>query len=387
MSPALSAIRSRYHTLGSNIDKLANLAALKQIHELTVEIVQFLDAAILLGMSGKEMVEFFEGFVDPLASKISPLSLVKILGRCLSPSDVDAGTALAVISKHEAVLGKSKDAIILSRVLIADIHMKKASNLAEARTVLDTLGETLQDPMYAHTVSGSARGQFHLAASELYMSLGNDLEFYNHVVNFLSYTPANEISPETLSRATKQASVIALIHPEINDFGDLLALPAFSSMTSWTVDFLRAIHFGNFDAFDAAVKAHSAELQQSAEKELMAKIDTSLRRKLTMISLAELAGFVAPEKNRRLTFQQISDHCRVGINEVEELVMATMGSGKLIDGVIDQVDSTVLVTCVKPRVLDKDRIVLLKSRIESWADRTQSLVSELKDLTPELLIA
>ena len=386
MSSALANIRSRYHTLGQNIDNLANLAALKQTHELTAEIIRFLDAASLVGMSGKEMVEFFDLFVKQIASKLSPLSLVKIIGRCVSATDVDSASALALVAAHETDLTKSKDATILSKVLIADIHMKKDRNLDDARTVIDSVVETLQDPIYAHTVSGSARGQFHLAASELYMSLGNDFEFYCHVVSFLTYTPLNEIPPVTLATTTKQAAVIALIHPEINDFGESLALPAFAvNNTSWFVDFLRAIHFGNFDAFDSAIKMHAIELQ--SEIALMAKIDTSLRRKLTMIALAELSGFVAPEKNRRLSFQQISAHCRVGINEVEELVMTTMGSGKLINGVIDQVDSTVLITSVKPRVLDRDRIVLLKSRIESWANRTESLVTGLKDLTPELLIA
>jgi 26S proteasome regulatory subunit N9 len=384
MSTALSALRARYHTLGQNIDNLATLASLKQVHELTAEIIRFLDAASLIGMSGTEMVGFFDVFVKPMAPKMGALYLVKILGRCVAPVDVDAVTATTLVNQYEAELSKSRDATVLSKVLLGDIQLRKAKNLVETRTIVDTVGELLNDPLYAHTVSGSARGAYHLTAAELFMAMGNDLDFYHHVVKFLTYTPLNEIPPETLARTTKQAAVIALIHPEINDFGDLLALPAFSS-SSWTVDFLRAIHFGNFEAFDIAIKTHHASLQ--SEGALLSKIDTSLRRKLTMISLAELAGFVVPEKNRRLTFQQISEHCRVPITDVEELVMTTMGSGKLINGVIDEVDSTVLITSVKPRVLDRDRILILKSRIESWASRAESLVGNLKEITPELLIA
>lgn len=350
-----------------------------------MEILRFLDAATLVGMSGREMVEFFDSFIKPLAPKMSPLSLVKIISRCVSPVDVDAPSALALVTQHETEIYKSRDATILSKMLVAEIHMKKGKHLGDARTAIDSIAETLQDPMYAHTVSGSARGAFHLAASELYLVLGNDLEFYRNVVKFLTYTPSNEVGPETFVRTTKQAAVIALIHPEINDFGDLLALPTFTTQSSWTVDFLRAIHFGDFIAFDKAITTHRAALQ--SESELLSKIDTSLRRKLTMISLAELAGFVTSEKNRRLSFQQISEHCRVPLSDVEELVMTTMGTGKLIDGVIDEVDSTVLVTSVKPRVLDKDRVLILKSRIESWATRAETLVANMKDLTPELLIA
>ena len=386
MATVLTAIRAKYPAHGSFADSLANLAALKQTHELTLEVIKFLDAAASAGMPGGEMLELFDGFVKPYASKMSPLNLVKILGRCVSASDVTSSVALELISRHQALLSKSKDAHILSQVLIADIHIKKEKNLGEARTVIDAVSDLLRDPMYAQTVSGSARGSYHLAASELYMSLNNDLEFFQHVLKFLTYTPVGEIPAETLARTTKQAAVIALIHPEINDFGELISLPALGTVGGWTLDFLQAIHRGDFEAFDKAIKTHSTYLQ-TYEGALLAKIDTSLRRKLTMISLAELAGFVAPEKNRRLTFAQISAHCRVPLTDVEELVMATMGSGNLISGVIDQVQQTVVVTAVAPRVLNRDRILILKSRIESWTLRTQSLVTNLTDLTPELLIS
>lgn len=386
MSSALVTVRSKYPYLGGVIDNLANFAALKQTHELTGEIIKFLDAAAQSGMTGREMIEFFNGFVKAHASKMSPLNLAKVLGRCCLGNDVDVETALGLVAGNESQLSKSKDAHILCKVLLAEIHMKKGKNLGDARTVIDGVAEILADPIYSHSVSGSVRGSYHLAASELYLSLGNDVEFYHNIVKFLTYTPVTEISAEILSRTTKQAAVIALIHPEINDFGELLSLPAFISAGGWTVDFLQAIHRGDFNGFEEALRTHSYHLQ-SHEQELMSKIDTSLRRKLTMIALAELAGFIAPEKNRRLSFLQISQHCRVPISDVEELVMTTMGTGRLIDGVIDEVDSTVVITSVKPRILDKDRILILKSRIESWANRTESLVASMKDLTPELLIS
>ena len=105
-----------------------------------------------------------------------------------------------------------------------------------------------------------------------------------------------------------------------------------------------------------------------------------------MISLAELAGFQAPEKNRRLQFAQISEHCHVPITEVETLIMTTMGTG-LVAGVIDQVESSVVITRVKPRMLNPDRIRLLQTRIEGWATRADLLRDRMAQVTPELLMA
>jgi 26S proteasome regulatory subunit N9 len=379
MSTALVAVRGKFPTLGAHVDQLATLASLKQTHELTSEIFRFLDSAPSAGMSGAQMVDFFTEFVASFAARMSPLNLVKIIGRCVAPADVIPSSALSLLSKYESQISQSRDATIMAKVLSAEVHLRKSKDVAQARTIVDGVDELLKDPLYAHTVSGSARGSFHLVASEVYLALGNDLEFYRHLVKFLTYTPLAEIAPEVLQRTARQAAVIALVHAEINDFGELLSLPAFQG-PSWTVDFLRAIHLGDFEAFDKAVKSHRGEL--AAEQNLLTKIDTSLRRKLTMIALAELAG-----TNRRLHFKDIAAHCRVAPAEVEELVMTTMGTGKLIRGVIDEVDSTVVVNWVKPRVLDNARIVALKNRIEQWADKAQQLSGQLVEMTPELLIA
>ena len=386
MADILSAVKSKYPLLAPHTEALATLAADKQTHQLTGEVVKFLDAAVAGKMTGPELVEFFNGFLAPYAAKMSPIELVKILAKCIMPSDVAPAVGLALLEKYQPQIILSKNSTLLAKILTAEISLKKSKDLSEARTVIDGIAKSLEDPIYAHSVSATIRGSFHLVASDLYLALGNDLEFYAHLLKFLTYSPLGEIDPAVLARTTKQAGIIALINPEINDFGDLLSLAVFlSGAPAWLVDFLRAIHLGDFDGFEKALKSHKKELSQ--EKQLMHQIDTSLRRKLTMISLAELASFLAPERNRRLQFAQISTHCRVPVKEVEELVMTTMGVGKLVTGVIDEVDSSVVITSVKPRVLDTQRVVILKSRIENWANRAEELLTQMTELTPELLVS
>ena len=385
MADALSNLKQKYPGIAEPLESIAQLALKKQTHQLSIEILNFLDVAVNSGVPGVDLIDFFNNFVGQYSSKMSPAVLVKILGRCMAPSDVEGSVGLGLLERHASQISKSKDATVLGKVLTGEIYLKKIKSLAEARTVIDSVSVALEDPIYALSVNGSVRGSFHLVASELYLTLGNDLEFYRNLVKFLIYTPIAEISAETLARTTKQAAVIALVHPEINDFGELLSLPAFSGSSAWIFDFLRSIHFGDFEAFERAVRTHTEELHQ--ESDLLAKIDTSLRRKLTMIALAELAGFQTNEKNRRLSFDQISAHCRVPVSEVEELVMTAMGTGGLVEGVIDEVESSVVITAVKPRILDVDRLLILKTRIESWADRADELVQKLTEITPELLVS
>lgn len=48
--------------------------------------------------------------------------------------------------------------------------------------------------------------------------------------------------------------------------------------------------------------------------------------------------------------------------------MRAMSLG-LIKGIIDEVDSTVNITWVQPRVLDKERLGLLVDQLSGWTDR------------------
>ena len=390
MADSLIALRNKYPQFGVHVDTMATLATQKQVHQLTKAILEFLEAA-QTAVSPADLVEFYNGFVGKLAAKMNPTQVVRIVGKCVSDGTIPVSVCVELLEQQNSNISKSKDAVILSKILRAEQFLTKQKDISATRTEVDQIKELLNDPIWSHTVSNSVRGSFHLVAADMYLTMGsNDLDFYENLVKFLTYTPLSEIPPSTVARTTKQAGVIALINPDINDFGDLLSLQAFNETLSpstprWVIDLLRAIHLGDFDRFETAIGAHSSFLQ-STESQLMAQIESSLKRKLRMIALAELAAFKTPEKNRRLRFDDIAAHCKVALDQVETLIMSTMATG-LIVGVIDEVDSSVIITSVKPRMLDTDRVLLLKSRIESWANRATELLGQMKEVAPELLVS
>jgi 26S proteasome regulatory subunit N9 len=389
MSDSLINLRGKYPQLGSHLDSLGTLASQKHFHQLTSVIIAFLDSAPTI-VPPVELVDFYNGFVSKIANRMNPTQLVRIIGKCTSDASVPPTTCVGMLEQHASHIAASKDAVILSRILRAQQYLAKQKDLVTTRTEVDQMRELMNDPLWSHTVSNSVRGSFHLVAADMYLAMGsNDLDFYENLVKFLTYTPLAEIPTDVITRTTKQAGVIALINPDINDFGDLLSLQAFNESSSpstpqWVIDLLRAIHLGDFKRFDAAIATHSAYLQ-SNESQLMSQIESSLKRKLRMIALAELAAFKTPEKNRRLRFADIASECLVAADQVETLIMSTMSTG-LIQGVIDEVDESVIVTSVKPRMLDRDRLFLLKSRIENWANRASELLSQMKEVSPELLV-
>ena len=64
--------------------------------------------------------------------------------------------------------------------------------------------------------------------------------------------------------------------------------------------------------------------------------------------------------------------------------MRAMSLG-LIKGKINEVARTARITFVKPRVLDNVQIGVLKSRVDSWRERSSTMRNFLVDHTQELL--
>jgi 26S proteasome regulatory subunit N9 len=59
---------------------------------------------------------------------------------------------------------------------------------------------------------------------------------------------------------------------------------------------------------------------------------------------------------------------------------------KLIRGFIDEVNQTVTVTWVQPRVLDLDQVHKITDRVQNWIYRTNEVLSFVEGTTtPELL--
>ena len=73
-----------------------------------------------------------------------------------------------------------------------------------------------------------------------------------------------------------------------------------------------------------------------------------------MLALVELI-FKRPPTERKIAFVDIAAATDVPVEKVEFLLMKAM-SLELVKGSIDQVAQTVLVTYIKPRVLDSSQI-------------------------------
>jgi len=136
---------------------------------------------------------------------------------------------------------------------------------------------------------------------------------------------------------------------------------------------------------DMFQEVHDTLSQAIEDAELKAAEATVLRPKLAALALMELA-FRKPKKQRRLSFEELATHCRVGPKEVEHLIMKAM-CAQLIKGKIDEVAAVLIITWVKPRILDNARIDVMRERMDQWAQQTGLICEHLEEMTPELLVS
>jgi 26S proteasome regulatory subunit N9 len=125
-----------------------------------------------------------------------------------------------------------------------------------------------------------------------------------------------------------------------------------------------------------------------------------LRQKICLMALIE-SVFRRDAYDRTLSFQTIATETRLPQHEVEHLLMKALRyvhddsscqshldlmhssrSLKLIRGSLDQVDEKATITWVQPRVLSREQIGGLASRLEKWCAKLNSVEQRV---TPEVL--
>jgi len=200
------------------------------------------------------------------------------------------------------------------------------------------------------------------------------------------YTPLEQVPPAEQSGLAFDMGLAALASTDIHNFGELLAHPILKSLEGskhgWLKDFLFAFNAGDLEQFEKLWVANKREIDEQAA---LANNQVLLREKISILALMELV-FNKPADGRTLPFKVIAQATKLKEDEVELLVMKAL-SVKLIRGEIDEVNQTVTITWVQPRVLDLTQIGKTRDRVAQWSDNVLSVLHYMQDETASELLA
>ena len=131
---------------------------------------------------------------------------------------------------------------------------------------------------------------------------------------------------------------------------------------------------GDMDGFN-----QTKLLSEFNKQPLLSAAIPFLSQKLCVMTLIEVVFKRSKEVRGQISFIDIARECRVGIDEVEHLVMKAFSLG-VVKGEVDEIKSLVHISWVLPRVLDKKQISSLKGILMDWRERVQQQVVDLKNV-------
>ncbi|KAJ3354901.1 26S proteasome regulatory subunit [Allomyces javanicus] len=356
-------------------------------HQLTVELDRFL----ALPGSGPYLIGLYENFVRDFETKLNKLTLVAGIGDAAAkqlPDNESRITFLLSLAERVAPVPPKKGEEHLHRV---DLEATSAHLLAQTSAAYYQLLSGHYTTVYAHIaaseklldsldgVDSRVSSAFYRVAADYYKAKLQYAKFYKTSLLFLGCLgDVNELPLDEAVERAHDLSLAALLSDEIYNFGELLMHQILEKLDNsphaWLKALLLAFNSGDIAAFERASKPFPADILNQNMP--------FLQQKICLMALIDYV-FTRTANERTLPFAAIAQHTRLPVHEVEHLLMKAMALD-LIRGAIDQVDGTVTVTWVTPRVLDRTQIQGMAGMLDAWQAKVQQLAAKFEEDGAEL---
>lgn len=361
---------------------LAELHERKLWHQLTVKLEEVV--GLPAAQTGTTLVRLYQNFISDFEHKINLLKLAQLAvaasGQFASRAEavgfLDGVVAKLVESKEK----RSAEPVLYVRMHVAVLQLHDGN--AGACKALVEEGKTDLDGLIEPEPAVSA--SVHFAAAQLAKFKQDFAEFYRSAILYLSYTQVDALPAATKLELAVDLSLAGLLGENVYNFGELLAHPAVQCMVGspfeWLFRVLEVFHAGDLHKYDELCNAYADQL--NAQPALVAN-ERKLREKITILALMEII-FQLPADDRTISLETIAQKTKLPLDGVEFLLMKTL-SVHLIEGIIDQVEGTVRVSWVQPRVLLTPQIAELRSRLDGWIEKVHTALVTMEGESPDLV--
>ncbi|KAI3987418.1 hypothetical protein MKX01_042422 [Papaver californicum] len=378
----LESQRSAQPELAEWYNSLADLYQRKLWHQLTLKLDQFVALAVF--QAGDTLIQLYHNFITEFETKINLLKLAHfavIVSRQYAEKEAAIGYLEGIIEKLRATREtRIEEPILYIKMQIAAFRLEKGEQ-KECKNLLDD-GKTTLDSMT--DIDPSVYASNYWVSSQYHKSRQEFAEFYNSGLLYLAYTPVESLSETFKLDLAFDLSLAALLGDNIYNFGELLAHPIIKSLlgtkVEWLYYILQAFNSGDLVRYQELCVVHKAAL--SAQPALVQN-ENKLLEKINILCLMEII-FSRPAEDRTIPLSIIAERTKISVEDVELLLMKSL-SVHLIEGIIDQVEATVHVSWVQPRVLGITQIKSLRNRLDNWVDKVHTALLSVEAETPDLV--
>ncbi|XP_010943449.1 26S proteasome non-ATPase regulatory subunit 13 homolog B [Elaeis guineensis] len=363
-------------------DAMADLYQKKLWHQLTLKLDQFVSLAIV--QAGDSVIQLYHNFITDFELKINLLKLAHfavIVSRQYSEREAAISYLEGVVEKlHATKELRIEEPILYVKMQIAAFNLEQG-NQKECQRLLED-GKSMLDSMT--DIDPSVHASFYWVSSQYHKSRQEFAEFYKNALLYLAYTSVESLSESFKLDLAFDLSLSALLGDNIYNFGELLAHPVINCLigtkVEWLYYILQAFNTGNLALYRELCHVHGASL--NAQPALVVN-QKKLLEKINILCLMEII-FSRPSEDRTIPLSIIAEQTRLSIKDVEYLLMKSL-SVHLIEGIIDQVEGTVHVSWVQPRVLGMPQIKSLRDRLDNWLGKVHTALLSVEAETPDLV--
>ncbi|KAL8141738.1 hypothetical protein V2J09_014770 [Rumex salicifolius] len=378
----LESLRNAHPELSEWYTTLADLYQKKLWHQLTQKLEQFVALAVF--QAGDALIQFYHNFITDFETKINLLKLAHfavIVSRRYAEKEAAISYLEGVIEKlRETREVRIEEPILYIKMQIASLKLEHGEP-KECKKLLDD-GKTTLDSMT--DIDPSVYASYYWVSSQYYKSHQEFADFYKNSLLYLAYTSVDTLSDSFKLDLAFDLSLSALLGDNIYNFGELLAHPIINSLlgtkVEWLYYILQAFNSGDLVRYQELCRVHGEAL--NAQPALVAN-EKKLLEKINILCLMEII-FSRASEDRTIPLSVIADRTKLSVEDVEYLLMKSL-SVHLIEGIIDQVEGTVHVSWVQPRVLGISQIKSLRDRLDSWVGRVHTALLSVEAETPDLI--
>lgn len=371
MGPATyldEVIRNVPDEFASRIAKLKELYTKKLWHQITAELLSLVTFDSFL--ESVDMEELYIQFISDFDHRIDCLSLCRLMFVvCEKAYLKDPANALKYAEKTQKKVAASSEAVLLTRLILANLLMKQ-DDFSAARLHLEAVESGLAD---RDGVSIVHQYFYELNCSYLEKK-GDYAALYRDALRYLGCVDVSKLRPHERVAWAKRLAVSSLLGKDVYNFGELLLSNILKELVTTDVAFLvkmvEAFNRGSLEDFEKLNNVWRNVPELNAN-------DIFLRRKLVLLCLMEMV-FHRPPNQRTFTFNEVAQSTQLPVNEVEALIIHAFSKG-LLKGRIDEVEKKITFSWLKPRVLDMRQIHSMTCRFKDLVAAAAETTKEAND--------
>ena len=328
---------------------------------------------------GSDLIEFYNGVVFFIEPTLNPMKYLEYVQNMIYNYKDKMEEALRFVENIENMHKDYKGEEKISIKIIKGFCYLELNKMYDLEEILKT---TEVDFTGKFEIESTLYAQYYKLSTLFYEKKNDYDNFYSNAFQYLAYE--TKISDEEKLELCYKLCSAMLIGEKLYNFEELIEKDFFKLMQGskydWISNLILSFNSAKVDQFLSMLEQNKKNVEQNVI--LKGKIDF-LPIKIRIAALLELI-FQKNKSERVISFEEMCKVCMTEEDKIEYISMKALSHG-IIKGYIDQVDKKLYVNWIQPKYLGKEKIVVLKDRINTWIDKAQKVLLDLQENAAGLL--